>query len=178
MPTAPSIRRGFPFPSRSISKPISHGSTGPSSSWSRSRAARRDRLSMRSPMASSPRRSAASSGPISAISPPAILDWEMCALGAPLEDVAGAADPLWAHERPERPGGMIARDEAIRLWEEESGLKADPVRLRWWEIFNSLKGLAIWISAGKEYQTGANRDPVLAFSSWYCTDVHNRVLAR
>ncbi|MEQ8268325.1 MAG: phosphotransferase family protein [Parvibaculum sp.] len=108
----------------------------------------------------------------------AILDWEMCHLGDPLEDVAWAADPLWAFERPERPGGMIHRDEAFRIWEEASGLKIDPVRLRWWEIFNSLKGLAIWISAGKEYQTGANRDPVLGFSSWYCTDVHNRVLAR
>ncbi|HAC58276.1 MAG TPA: phosphotransferase family protein [Rhodobiaceae bacterium] len=107
----------------------------------------------------------------------AILDWEMCHLGDPLEDVAWAADPLWAFERAERPGGMIAREEALRIWEEASGLKADPVRLRWWEIFNSLKGLAIWISSGREYQTGANRDPILAFPSWYCTDVHNRVLA-
>ena len=108
----------------------------------------------------------------------AILDWEMCHLGDPLEDVAWAADPLWAYEQLDRPGGMIHRDEAFHIWEEASGLKIDPVRLRWWEIFNSLKGLAIWISAGKEYQEGANRDPVLGFSSWYCTDVHNRVLAR
>ncbi|MBO6635253.1 phosphotransferase family protein [Parvibaculum sp.] len=108
----------------------------------------------------------------------AILDWEMCHLGDPLEDVAWASDPLWAFRQPERPGGMIARKEAFRIWEEASGMKIDPVRLRWWEIFNSLKGLAIWISAGKEYQTGANRDPVLAFSSWYCTDVHDRVLAK
>ncbi len=108
----------------------------------------------------------------------AILDWEMAHLGDPLEDVAWAADPLWAFENAERPGGMIPREEAFRLWEEASGLKVDPARLRWWEIFNSLKGLAIWISAGKEYQTGANRDPILAFSSWYPTDVHNRVLAK
>lgn len=108
----------------------------------------------------------------------AILDWEMCHLGDPLEDVAWAADPLWAFQRPDRPGGMIGRAEAFAIWEKESGLKVDPERLRWWEVFNSLKGLAIWISAGKEYQTGANRDPVLAFSSWYCTDVHNRVLAK
>ena len=107
----------------------------------------------------------------------AILDWEMCHLGDPLEDVAWAADPLWAFQNPERPGGMIARAEALALWEKTSGLKADPKRLQWWEIFNSLKGLAIWISAGKEYETGASREPILAFSSWYCTDVHNRVLA-
>ena len=90
----------------------------------------------------------------------AILDWEMCHLGDALEDVAWAADPLWAFQRPDRPGGMIGRAEAFAIWEKESGLKVDPERLRWWEVFNSLKGLAIWISAGKEYQTGAQRsDP-------------------
>lgn len=108
----------------------------------------------------------------------AILDWEMCHLGDPLEDVAWAADPLWAFQNPERPGGMVPRAEALALWEKASGLKIDGKRLQWWEIFNSLKGLAIWISAGKEYETGASREPILAFSSWYCTDVHNRVLAQ
>ncbi len=107
----------------------------------------------------------------------AILDWEMCHLGDPLEDIAWAADPLWAFATPDRPGGMIPRAEALHLWQEASGLKIDPVGLRWWEIFNSLKGLAIWISAGKEYHTGANRDPILALSSWYCTDMHDRILA-
>jgi len=107
----------------------------------------------------------------------AILDWEMCHLGDPLEDIAWAADPLWAFADPDRPGGMISRADAFRLWQETSGLKIDPVALRWWEIFSSLKGLAIWISAGKEYHTGANRDPILALSSWYCTDMHDRILA-
>lgn len=108
----------------------------------------------------------------------AILDWEMCHLGDPLEDVAWASDPLWANENPERPGGMIARDEGARLWEQASGLTADPARLRWWEIFASVKALAIWISAGKEYQVGASRDPLLVFSSWYPMSIHNRHLAK
>jgi aminoglycoside phosphotransferase (APT) family kinase protein len=107
----------------------------------------------------------------------AILDWEMCHLGDPLEDVGWASDPLWAFEDANRPGGMIGKEEAYAIWERESGLKIDRHALRWWEIFNAVKGLGIWISAGKEYHTGANRDPVLAFSSWYCTDVHDRLLA-
>jgi aminoglycoside phosphotransferase (APT) family kinase protein len=107
----------------------------------------------------------------------AILDWEMCHLGDPLEDIAWAADPLWAPEQSDRPGGMIARGEAFDLWERASGLRIDAMALRWWEIFSSVKGLAIWISAGKEYHTGANRDPVLAFASWYCTSRHNELLA-
>ncbi|MEQ9143831.1 MAG: phosphotransferase family protein [Parvibaculaceae bacterium] len=106
----------------------------------------------------------------------AILDWEMCHLGDALEDVAWASDPLWAFNDP-RPGSMIERERAYAIWSEQSGIEIDPVALRWWEVFNTVKGLAIWISAGKEYDAGTNADPIMAFSSWYCTDVHNRQLA-
>jgi len=106
----------------------------------------------------------------------AILDWEMCHLGDPLEDLGWAIDPLWAGKTPDSPGGMLPRDEALRDWEAASGLRADPVALRWWEIFSHVKGLAIWISAGREYHDGTNLDPILAFPSWYCTDAHNRLL--
>ena len=40
--------------------------------------------------------------------------------------------------------------------------KADPAALRWWELFNTVKGQAIWLAAGKEFIAGDNRDPVLA----------------
>jgi aminoglycoside phosphotransferase (APT) family kinase protein len=107
----------------------------------------------------------------------AILDWEMAHLGDPLEDLGWALDPLWAHHDPSRPAGTLPRAEAIALWEEASGLKADPAALLWWEIFASLKGLAIWISAAREYADRRNDDPVNAFSGWYCLAFHNRVLA-
>ncbi len=106
----------------------------------------------------------------------AILDWEMAHLGDPLEDLGWALDPLWAHHDPERPAGTIPRAEAIALWETTSGLKADPAALKWWSMFASLKGLAIWISAAREVQDGANPDPVNTFSGWYCHAFHNKVL--
>jgi aminoglycoside phosphotransferase (APT) family kinase protein len=107
----------------------------------------------------------------------AILDWEMAHLGDPLEDLAWALDPLWAHHNPARPAGLCDRAAAIGHWERESGLRADPAGLRWWEMFASLKGAAIWISSAKEYQSGTNTDPVMAFSGLYCLPYHNQVLA-
>jgi len=107
----------------------------------------------------------------------AILDWEMAHLGDPLEDLGWAIDPLWSGGDASRPGGMLARADAIRIWEEASGLKADPKALHWWEIFASLKGAAIWISAALEYADGRNIDPINAFSGWYCLAFHNKVLA-
>ena len=107
----------------------------------------------------------------------AILDWEMAHLGDPLEDLAWALDPLWSHGDPSHPAGLIARDRAIAAWEAASGLKVDAKALAWWEVFASLKGLAIWISAACEYAEGRNTDPVNAFSGWYCLAFHNKVLA-
>jgi aminoglycoside phosphotransferase (APT) family kinase protein len=107
----------------------------------------------------------------------AILDWEMSHLGDPLEDLAWAIDPLWSGGNVALPGGMLPRDEAIAVWEKASGLKAEPKALHWWEIFASLKGAAIWISAAREYAEGRNIDPINAFSGWYCLAFHNKVLA-
>jgi aminoglycoside phosphotransferase (APT) family kinase protein len=107
----------------------------------------------------------------------ALLDWEMAHLGDPLEDLAWALDPLWSHNDPARAIGCVPREQAIRIWEETSGLKVDPLAFHWWEIFSSLKGAAIWISAAREYSDMRNPDPVNAFSGWYCLAFHNKVLA-
>jgi len=107
-----------------------------------------------------------------------ILDWEMAHLGDPLEDLGWALDPLWSNGDEAHPAGTIPRAEAIAIWEKASGLKADPKALFWWSIFASFKGLAIWISAGREYVDGRNADPINAFSAWYPYTFHNRLLAR
>lgn len=107
----------------------------------------------------------------------AILDWEMSHLGDPLEDLGWAIDPLWSGGNP-KVGGMLPRDAALTIWEKASGLKADPKALHWWEIFASLKGAAIWISAAREYAEGRNTDPINAFSGWYTLAFHNHILAQ
>jgi len=71
----------------------------------------------------------------------------------------------------------VLREEAIAIWEKASGLKAPKEALFWWEIFASVKGAAIWISAAREFAEGRNTDPINAFSGWFCLAFHNRVLA-
>ncbi|TNE57805.1 MAG: phosphotransferase family protein [Alphaproteobacteria bacterium] len=105
-----------------------------------------------------------------------ILDWEMVHLGDPMEDFGWATNPLWAHGTPEKVGGMCSLEEAIRSWEEASGLKFDKQAYDWWLIFNCVKGLGIWISSSKEYADGENHDPVLALAGWICTSAHNKIL--
>lgn len=104
----------------------------------------------------------------------AILDWEMAHLGDPLEDLAWGINPVWRWARDGRAGGLAHRDEAIRIWEEASGLRAEPASLHWWEVFSSVKGQAIWISGAREFSTGRNQDPILALSSWLMGNSQDR----
>lgn len=107
----------------------------------------------------------------------AVLDWEMAHIGDPLEDLAWALDPLWNLQDASRAAGLIDRAEAITLWERASGLRFDEAAFKWWEMFATVKGMAIWITSGHANTSGINTDPVLAFSSWYPKTLGNHVLA-
>jgi aminoglycoside phosphotransferase (APT) family kinase protein len=107
----------------------------------------------------------------------AILDWEMAHLGDPLEDLAWALDPLWSHFQPDSGAGLIGRPEAIALWERASFCRFDPGAFKWWSLFASAKGMAIWLSSARAYAGGQNPDPVLALSGWYCARRHADILA-
>ena len=104
----------------------------------------------------------------------AILDWEMAHLGDPLEDLAWGINPVWQWSRDGLAGSLLPKAEAIRIWEESSGLSADSDALRWWELFSCVKGQGIWVSGGREYQHGANHDPVLGLSSWMMGNAQDR----
>jgi aminoglycoside phosphotransferase (APT) family kinase protein len=104
----------------------------------------------------------------------AVLDWEMAHLGDPLEDLAWGINPIWQFARDGRAGGLLPKDEAVRLWEQSSGLVADPAALHWWELFSCVKGQGIWVSSAREFQTGKNQDPILAMSGYLMTNSQDR----
>lgn len=106
----------------------------------------------------------------------AVLDWEMMHLGDPLEDLAWSMNRLWTWAEPDRIGYMISRQEGIRTWEEASGFRADPEALAWWEIFTSVKSMAIWLSMNKKFATGTNTDPVVGYGGIWALDLQRRIL--
>lgn len=105
-----------------------------------------------------------------------ILDWEMAHIGNPLEDLAWALSPIWSWQDKQRPAYLISREEALTIWEESSKIQIDQDQLDWWEIFAAVKGMAIWISAGHEFKTGTNIDPINLFSAWIPGDIHLEVI--
>jgi aminoglycoside phosphotransferase (APT) family kinase protein len=105
-----------------------------------------------------------------------VLDWEMAHIGDPLEDLAWSLDPLWGWPERRLAGGLLPRDDAIALWQQASGLTVDRAAFRWWQVFASLKALAIWISSTEDFVNGESKDPILAVAGWLMTDRENRIL--
>lgn len=102
-----------------------------------------------------------------------VLDWEMAHLGDPLEDLGWSFNPVWSFGR-EAKGGLLPRGPAIAIWERASGLKADPDALYWWELFNCVKGQAIWISSARAFLDGGNREPIMVYPPWALQNAQDR----
>ncbi|XOV84469.1 MAG: phosphotransferase family protein [bacterium] len=105
----------------------------------------------------------------------AVLDWEMAHIGDPLEDLAWSLDPLWSPDL-HLAGRLVSRQCAIDIWERASGFHVDRDVFRWWQIFASVKALAIWLSSAHDFTTGTTKEPILAFAGWPMIDRQNRIL--
>jgi aminoglycoside phosphotransferase (APT) family kinase protein len=105
-----------------------------------------------------------------------VLDLEMAHVGDPLEDLAWSLDPLWAWPDQELAGGLLPRQEAIAVWEQASGLRVERTAFRWWQVFASLKALAIWISSTEDFVNGDSKEPILAVAGWVMADRQSRIL--
>jgi len=105
-----------------------------------------------------------------------ILDWELCHIGDPIEDLAWSMMPAWSGGS-ETAGRMINRHDAIATWAKASGLHADPVALSWWEIFSNVKLAIALANGGIEYRDGTNNNPQLVVAAWHTFNVAQRTLA-
>lgn len=106
-----------------------------------------------------------------------VLDWEMAHLGDPLEDLAWGLNPVWAFGRG-LAGGLVPQDEAIRIWERASGLKADPAALHWWVLFNCVKGQAIWVGSAAAFIKGGNKAPIMIYPAWWLLNAQDRAILK
>ncbi|MBM3140206.1 MAG: phosphotransferase family protein [Chloroflexi bacterium] len=105
-----------------------------------------------------------------------VLDWEMCHLGDPLEDLAWTCMPNWRWGRSELAGGVLPPAEAHREWERASGLRVDPGAYAWWEVFAHVKAQGIWITGARNFADGKTRELNLAWIATRLIAVEDRAL--
>lgn len=107
-----------------------------------------------------------------------IVDWEMAHLGDPLEDLAWSLNESWQWARNGRPGGIVDRPDAIALWEQFSGMKADLVALQWWEVFCHVKCQGIWLTGARSFQEGRTNELILPMVAYSLINAQDQSLLR
>lgn len=82
----------------------------------------------------------------------AIVDWEMAHLGDPIEDLGWACLQNYRSRLfPDKIMIHLEPDEAVRIWEESSGLKADPEAVKWWTLLAQVRAAAFWVHAANQF---------------------------
>jgi hypothetical protein len=98
----------------------------------------------------------------------------MAHIGIRSKTLHGLLDPLWVGRNGISPA-RCCRQQAIAIWESASGLKWDPAAFRWWQVFASVKAVAIWISSTEDFANGSTSRSS-AMAGWVMTDRQNRIL--
>ncbi len=70
----------------------------------------------------------------------AVLDWELAHIGDPMEDLGWLCVNSWRFGQIDRPvGGFGDYADLFAGYEAVSGVRVDPERQRWWELFGTLR---------------------------------------
>ncbi len=85
----------------------------------------------------------------------AVLDWEAAHLGDPLEDLGWLCLNAWRFGGIDQPvGGFGQRDELFAAYAAASGVAVDARRVRFWEVYGTLKWGVICQWFGNQFITG------------------------
>jgi aminoglycoside phosphotransferase (APT) family kinase protein len=69
----------------------------------------------------------------------AVLDWELAHLGDPMEDLGWICVNSWRFGEIDKPVGGFGSREDLFAGYEAAGRKADPARVKFWEVMGTLR---------------------------------------
>jgi aminoglycoside phosphotransferase (APT) family kinase protein len=88
----------------------------------------------------------------------AVLDWELCHLGDPMEDLGWICVNSWRFGESQNPvGGFGQYQELFEGYESAGGAKVDPARVKYWEVFGTLKWGIMCMLMVSAFRTGVDR---------------------
>lgn len=86
----------------------------------------------------------------------AVLDWELCHIGDPAEDLGWICVNSWRFGRPDRPVGGFGEYEDLLAGYEAAGGEPIPLeRVRFWQTLGSLKWGVMCLTMYMSWATGA-----------------------
>ncbi len=69
----------------------------------------------------------------------AVLDWELAHLGDPMEDLGWICVNSWRYGEIDKPVGGLGSREELFAGYEAAGRRADPSRVKFWEVMGTLR---------------------------------------
>ncbi|WP_119420340.1 phosphotransferase family protein [Desertibaculum subflavum] len=87
----------------------------------------------------------------------AVIDWEICHLGDPVEDLGWLCVRTWRFGGSQPVGGMGRREDLLQAYARAGGATVAPAHLRFWEGFGCLKWAVMCMMKGQAYLKGGER---------------------
>jgi aminoglycoside phosphotransferase (APT) family kinase protein len=84
----------------------------------------------------------------------AVLDWELAHLGDPMEDLGWICVNSWRFGEIDKPVGGFGSREDLFAGYEEAGRKADPERVKFWEVMGTLRWGVMCCGMMRRFRTG------------------------
>jgi aminoglycoside phosphotransferase (APT) family kinase protein len=93
----------------------------------------------------------------------AVLDWELCKIGDPVEDLGWLCTRAWRFGNDALPvAGLAERDTLLAAYREASGREVETDQLRFWEAVGSFKVALVFIQQASVHLDGRLRSVELA----------------
>jgi aminoglycoside phosphotransferase (APT) family kinase protein len=92
----------------------------------------------------------------------AVLDWELAHAGEAAEDIGWLCAPAWRFGGAGAVGGFGALDELLGAYAAAGGEAIDATRVRWWQVYATVKWAVICALQASAHLSGATRSVELA----------------
>jgi aminoglycoside phosphotransferase (APT) family kinase protein len=87
----------------------------------------------------------------------AVIDWEIGALGDPVQDLGWLCVKTWRFGGKPPVGGMGTREALVAAYARAGGVAVDAAHLRFWEGFGSIKWAIMCLMKGQEHHRTGRR---------------------
>jgi aminoglycoside phosphotransferase (APT) family kinase protein len=93
----------------------------------------------------------------------AVIDWELCHVGDPAEDLGWMCARAWRFGADEHPAlGIGTRERLLAAYAAAGGTEISPRELRWWEAYANARWAVVCMLQADRYLSGAEQSLELA----------------
>jgi len=83
-----------------------------------------------------------------------VLDWEIAHIGDPIRDLGWLCTNAWRYGESLPVGGFGTYEDLLSGYEEESGIRVDPLQVQFWEVFGSFWWSVTCLGMAESFRNG------------------------